>query len=261
MPIELTGKVVVVTGGGNGIGEALCQQFGDCGASVVVCDVNAEAAERVSSGLRKAGRRSLALKVDVTREADAARMVSETVEAFGRLDVLCNNAGIIASMQPIEGTTEEDWDRTFAVNAKGVFLCSKAAIPQMRKQGSGRILSTASQAGKTGIPTLGAYCASKAAVVLFTKTLALELATSNIQVNCVCPGSVDTAMTDREAEIVSRRTGESPQAIKQAWTNAVPMKRLATPADIAKVFVFLASSYADYMTGQAVNVCGGQEMH
>lgn len=259
--MDMTRKTVVVTGGGSGIGKAICVEFANHGANVVVCDINQVAAESVSKEIAASGKKSIALKIDVTDERDVGSMADKTVQEFGRLDVICNNAGIIPSMKKIEELSAHDWDKTFAVNAKGVFLCSKAVIPQMRKQGYGRILSTASQAGKTGIPLLGHYCASKAAVILLTKTLALELAATNIHVNSVCPGSVDTDMTNAEARMVSDMTGESAESIKKTWTNAVPMKKLATPRDIAKVFVFLASEYADYMTGQAINVTGGQESH
>ena len=259
--MNMKGKNIVVTGGGSGIGEAICIEFANHGANVAVCDINLNAAEKVSKKILNNGKKSIAIRVDVTKENDVREMVLETVKEFGSLEVICNNAGIIPSMKNIEDLPVEDWDKIFAVNTKGVFICSKAVIPQMRKQRYGRILNTASQAGKSGIPTLGHYCASKAAVILLTKSLALELATTNIHVNSVCPGSVDTPMTTLESEIVAKMTGGKAETIKQQWTDSVPMKKLASPQDIAKVFVFLASDYADYMTGQAVNVSGGQEMH
>jgi NAD(P)-dependent dehydrogenase (short-subunit alcohol dehydrogenase family) len=259
--IDLSGKNVAVTGGANGIGQAICTEFANHGANVAVCDINYDAAQKTAEEICAFGKSAVAVKVDVTNEADVNAMIENVVAKFGSLDVLCNNAGIINSMKKVEDITAQEWDKMFEVNSKGVFLCCKAVIPQMRKQNYGRILNTASQAGKTGIPLLGHYCASKAAVILLTKTLALELATENIHVNSVCPGSVDTDMTTLETEIVSKATGEDPAVIKKMWTDAVPMKKLASPRDIAKVFVFLASEYADYMTGQAVNVSGGQMMH
>ena len=259
--VDMKEKTVVVTGGGSGIGKAICKQFAHHGANVVVCDINMDAAEKVASEIRSLGKNSLALRIDVTNEEDVNGMVNKVVEEFGSLDVICNNAGVITSMKNVADITADEWERMFAVNTKGVFLCCKAVIPQMKKQGYGRIINTASQAGKKGIPLLGHYCASKAAVIMLTKTIALELATQNIHANCVCPGSVDTDMTDMEAAIVSKMTGEPAEDIKQQWTDSVPMKKLASPRDIAKVFIFLASEYADYMTGQAVNVSGGQEMN
>ena len=259
--MDLSNRTVVVTGGGSGIGKAICLQFAKHGANVVVGDINTSAAQNVANDICESGGDSIAINVDVTDENSVNNMVEEVVKKYGSLDVICNNAGIITSMRNVEDITVDEWEKMFAVNVKGVFICCKAVIPQMKKQGYGRILSTASQGGKKGLPLLGHYCATKASVILLTKTLALELAATNIHANCVCPGSVDTEMTALEAEIVSKMTGESPESIKQKWTDAVPMKRLAHPDDIAKVFVFLASEYADYMTGQAVNVSGGQEMN
>jgi NAD(P)-dependent dehydrogenase (short-subunit alcohol dehydrogenase family) len=261
MFMNLNGKSVIVTGGGSGIGKGICKEFADHGAQIAVCDINLAAAETVAAELNAQGSRAIAVQVDVTDEAQAEHMVAETVRAFGRIDILCNNAGIIRAMGPLESLSVAEWDLNFAVNAKGVFICSKAAIPEMRKQGYGRIINTASQCGKTGTPNLGHYSAAKAAVLLFTQTLALELAKTGITVNAVCPGSVDTEMTDREVEIMARQTGEDKVAIKKKWEAGVPIGRYATPKDIARVFVFLASEYADYMTGESVNVAGGQEMH
>lgn len=259
--MNFKGKTVVVTGGASGIGKGICLEFAELGANVVCSDMNFEAAQKVAEEVNAKGGKGLAIKADVTSEADAQRMVKETVDAFGSLDILCNNAGMIKAIAPLETLTVEEWDANFAVNAKGVFICSKAAIPQMRKQGYGRIINTASQCGKTGMPNFGHYCAAKAAVLLFTQTLALELATTNIHVNAVCPGSVDTEMTDREVEIITAKTGEDPVALKASFEAGVPIGRFAKPKDIARVFVFLASEYADYLTGENINVTGGQEMH
>lgn len=258
--VNFSGKTVVVTGGGNGIGRGICLEFADHGANVVCADLNFEAAQKVIAEVEERGVKGLAIKVNVADEADAQRMVAETVEKFGRLDFLCNNAGMIRAIKPLEELTVEEWDANFAVNAKGVFVCSKAAIPQMRKQGYGRILNTASQCGKKGTPDFGHYAAAKAAVLIFTQTLALELAKTNIHVNAVCPASVDTEMTDREIAIITAKTGEDPVALKASWEAGVPIGRYAKPKDIARVFVFLASEYADYLTGESINVAGGQEM-
>jgi len=259
--MDFTGKTVLVTGGASGIGEAICFEFANHGANVAVCDLNLDGAKRVADAIDASGKKSIAIKADVSIEADTKEMVRLTVEKFGRLDILINNAGIIAGFKRTMDLTVEEWDKTFAVNVRGVFLGCKAAIPYMLKQGYGRIINAASQMGKTAGDMIGHYSASKAAVILLTKTLAKEYATKNITVNCVCPGSVDTPMTHWEAERCHELSGIDPDEQIKKWIEAVPMKRLATPRDIAKVYVFLASEYADYMTGQAVNVCGGQEMH
>ena len=259
--MDMTGKTVAVTGGARGIGRAACIEFADNGASVVVCDIDLETAQKVADEINEMGAKAIAFKMDVTSESDAAAMVELAVKTFGSLDVMMNNAGIIDGFKKTYDLTVEEWDHTFAVNVKGVFIGCKAVIPQMRKQGYGRILNAASQMGKTAGDIIGHYSASKAAVILLTKTLAKELATENIHVNCICPGSVDTEMTAWEAQQFLDWQGIPVEQSYKNWESAIPMKRFATPRDIAKVYVFLASEYADYMTGQAVNVSGGQEMH
>lgn len=258
--MDLKGKSAIVTGGGQGIGRGIALALAKHGADVMVCDLNPESASNTAKEIEAMGRKSLAFQMDVTKEEDTKKMAQEAAGYFGKIDLLYNNAGTI-SMSEIENLEVEAWDRIFAVNCKGVFLCSKAVIPYMKKNGGGRIINTASQAGKTGLPLLTHYCATKAAVILFTKGLALELASHNILVNSICPGSVMTDMTVKESEWASLITGEAPQDILKKWEGAIPLKRYAEPADIANVAVFLASEYSSYMTGQAINVTGGQEMH
>lgn len=257
---DLGGKTAIVTGAATGIGRAIAQSLAKHGVSVLVCDLNLQAAGETVEMIENAGGKAFAFKMDVTSESDCAAMVKEALARFGRIDFLYNNAGAI-SMSTIEKMDAADWDRIFQVNCRGVFLCSRAVIPQMKKQGGGRIINTASQAGKTGLKLLTHYCATKAAVIGFTKGLALELADDNIRVNSFCPGSVMTDMTLREAKWASEINGGDPEEILKQWEQAIPLRRYATPDDIAKVAVFLASPSADYMTGQAVNVTGGQEMH
>lgn len=164
-------------------------------------------------------------------------------------------------MSTIEDMELSAWEKIFAVNCRGVFLCSRAVIPYMKKNGGGRIINTASQAGKTGLNLLTHYCATKGAVIAFTKGLALELAEDNIRVNCFCPGSVMTDMTRREANWAAEREGGEPEDYIKLWQKAIPLGRYADPYDIAKIAIFLASDLSDYMTGQAINISGGQEMH
>jgi meso-butanediol dehydrogenase / (S,S)-butanediol dehydrogenase / diacetyl reductase len=259
--MDFTGKTVLVTGGASGIGKATCFEFANHGANVAIMDINFEGAKEVANAIDASGGKCIAIEGDVSIEADTIDMVKLTVEKFGRIDILINNAGIIEGFKHTIDLTVEEWDKTFAVNTKGVFLGCKAAIPYMLKQGYGRIINAASQMGKTAGDIIGHYSASKAGVILLTKTLAKEFATSNINVNCICPGSVDTPMTHWEADRFHELIGIEHDDQIQRWADAVPMMRLATPRDIAKVYVFLASEYADYMTGQAVNVRGGQEMH
>ncbi|HYE67577.1 MAG TPA: SDR family NAD(P)-dependent oxidoreductase [Anaerovoracaceae bacterium] len=258
--MELKGKSAIVTGAGQGIGRGIALSLARHGADVMICDLNLDAAEKTAKEIEALGRKALPFKMDVTNEDDAKKMAQEAEKFFGKIDLLYNNAGTI-SMCKIEDLEVKAWERIFDVNCKGVFLCSKAVIPYMKKAGGGRIINTASQAGKTGLPLLTHYCATKAAVILFTKGLALELAPHNILVNSICPGSVMTDMTVKESEWASQITGEAPQEILKKWESAIPLQRYAQPDDIANVAVFLASEYSSYMTGQAINVSGGQEMH
>ncbi|MFJ7724609.1 SDR family NAD(P)-dependent oxidoreductase [Neobacillus sp. NPDC097160] len=258
--MDLKSKSVIVTGGGKGIGKGIALAFARHGADIMVCDLNMETAENTAKEIEALGRKALSFKMDVTNEEDTKRMAKAAVEYFGKIDVLCNNAGIV-KMSLIEETELKDWELQFAINCRGVFLCSKAVIPFMKKQGSGRIINTASQAGKTGLPLVTTYCATKAAVILFTKGLAMELAPYNILVNSVCPGSVNTDMTAQEAIWAAEKLGGTPASHIQKWKDAIPLNRLAEAEDIARVVVFLASDYSSYMTGQAINVTGGQTMH
>ena len=258
--IDLTGKNAIVTGAGTGIGRGIALELARHGANVMVCDRNMDGANETVRMIAEIGTRGYAFKMDVTSEESAEEMAKRCVEQFGSIDLLYNNAGTI-SMSTIEELTLDQWEKIFAVNCRGVFLCSRAVIPQMKKQGGGRIISTASQGGKTGLNLLTHYCATKAAVIGFTKGLALELCKDNILVNCFCPGSVMTDMTRREAQWAAEREGGKPEDYIRQWESAVPLGRYASPEDIANIAVFLASEYASYMTGQAINISGGQEMH
>lgn len=258
--ISLKNQVAIVTGGGAGIGRAICIALAAHGATVLAADMSLKNAEETVSMICAAGGQAAAMQVDVTSAADAEAMVARTVELFGKVDLLYNNAGI-CTVSEIEKMPEDWWDKIFAVNCKGVFLCSKAVIPQMKKQGSGRIINTASQAGKGAIPKQVHYCATKAAVIGFTRALAIELKDTGIRVNCFCPGSVMSEMTMREAQAVYELDGIEPEQSLKDWQAAIPLGRWVTPEDVADIAVFLASDYAEYMTGQAVNISGGQTMN
>lgn len=258
--ISLKEQVAIVTGGGAGIGRAICVALAAHGAKVLVADMSVKGAEETVNMICAAGGRASAMQVDVTKAADAEAMVAKAVELFGKVDLLYNNAGI-CTVSEIEKMPEDWWDKIFAVNCKGVFLCSKAVIPQMKKQGGGRIINTASQAGKGAIPKQVHYCATKSAVIGFTRALAMELKDTGIRVNCFCPGSVMSEMTMREAQAVYEIDGIEPEQSLKDWQAAIPLGRWVTPEDVADIAVFLASDYAEYMTGQAVNISGGQTMN
>lgn len=258
--ISLKDQAAIVTGGGAGIGRAICIALAAHGAKVLAADMSLTGAEETAAKIKEMGGEAAAVQVDVTNAADVQTMVDTAVQLFGKIDLLYNNAGI-CTVSEIEKMPEDWWDKIFAVNCKGVFLCSRAVIPQMKKQGSGRIINTASQAGKGAIPKQVHYCATKSAVIGFTRALAMELKDTGIRVNCFCPGSVMSEMTLREAQAVYEIDGIQPEDSLKAWQADIPLGRWVTPEDVADIAVFLASDYAEYMTGQAVNISGGQTMN
>lgn len=258
--ICLKGQTAIVTGGGSGIGRAICVSLAAHGANVIIACRSTDKGEETVELVKKIGGTAHFIKTDVTSKKDVQALVSATIEKYNRIDFLYNNAGV-CSVQDIETMPEDLWDGIFDVNCKGVFLCSQAVIPYMKKQGGGRIINTASQAGKGAFPYQVHYCATKAAVIGFTRALAMELKDTGIRVNCFCPGSVMDEMTICEAEAFERLNGIPAKESIKAWEQAIPLGRWVTPEDVAKTAVFLASDYAEYMTGQAVNISGGQCMN
>lgn len=242
-------KTVVVTGGGNGIGRATALRFAQEGARVVVGDIDAENAARVTQEIRGAGLTALAMSVDVTARDSVAAMIAGTVAAFGRVDVMCAIAGIAGEAAFVE-MTDAQWDRVLAVNLKGVFLCGQLAARQMIAQGSGgSIVNMASTNGLVGEQELAHYNASKFGVVGLTLTMAIELARHNIRVNAVCPGLIRTRLT---AELVADPTASA------EYLKKIPLGRFAQPEEVAGAFVFLASDDASFVTGTTLVVDGGQ---
>jgi len=250
---ELAGKVILVTGGGSGIGRASALLLSGAGARVSVADQSLSAATETAMMIRDAGQEAVAIQADVSEETSVVHMVDGTVSAFGRLDGAFNNAGIGAGRigalpQNIAEMPMSTWSRIIAVNLTGVWLCMKYELAHMQKQGhGGAIVNTASIAGLTGIPTASAYVASKHGVLGLTKTAALEYAASNIRVNAVCPGYVETGMTE---DLSTERIA--------AIVEKVPMKRMGTPAEIAQLVLWLLSERASYMTGAGLTVDGGK---
>ncbi|HLZ29470.1 MAG TPA: SDR family oxidoreductase [Chloroflexota bacterium] len=259
--MELDGQVAIVTGAGRGIGRAIALELAGLGASVAVAELNVAAAAETAAAVQQAGRQALAVGVDVTRAADRTAMVDQTLQMFGRIDILVNNAGIYRSASPLE-ITEEHWDTVMGVNARAVLFCAQAVLPTMLAARRGVIVSVASMAGKVASANSLPYAVSKAAVISLTKSLAVAYADSGVRVNCVCPGYVDTEMwaqIDREVGVA--RLGKQPGEYWQERVATVPLGRGAQPADVANVVGFLATSKADYLTGQAINVTGGLIMH
>jgi NAD(P)-dependent dehydrogenase (short-subunit alcohol dehydrogenase family) len=259
--VELDGQVAIVTGAGRGIGRAIALELAGLGADVAVAELNAESADQTAVEVKQTGRRALAVRADVTRGGDRKAMVDKTLQTFGRIDILVNNAGIYRSAPPIE-ITEDHWDAVLGVNAKAVLFCAQAVLPTMLAARRGLIISVASMAGKVASANSLPYAVSKAAVISLTRSLAAAYAHDGIRVNCVCPGYVDTdmwAQIDREVGV--ERLGKQPGEYWRDRVATIPLGRGAQPADVANVVGFLATSKADYMTGQAINVTGGLVMH
>ena len=258
---RLKGKIAIVTGGGSGIGRAICKALAAEGANVVVADINEQTAKETCSQISRSEGRYLSIKVDVRSESEVKHVVDETVRNFGRIDILCANAGVSTMNWAID-LTEEEWDYNMDVNAKGIFFCCKHVGKQMIKQGTGgKIVNTASMAGKIGASVLAHYSASKFAVVGLTQALADEFAKYKINVNAVCPGFVNTSMQERELQWEAKLRGITPEAVKQKMIELTPLGRIEEPEDVAKLVVFLASDESEFMTGQAINVTGGGCKH
>ncbi len=258
--MRLLGKAAIVTGAGRGIGRAVALALAREGADVLVAEVNPETGARTAAEVRALGRKGLPTTTDVTRLDQIEAMVHTAAASFGRLDILVNNAGIL-KVQDLFALNETDWDQTFAVNAKGLFFCLQAAARRMREQGGGAIVNVASIAGRGGRPIMVDYAATKAAVISITRSAAIALAPHRIRVNAVCPGMVDTAMWEHIDDVWGMQMQGLPKGEQmRRRLQSVPLGRMEQPEDVAKAVVFLASEEADYITGQALNVCGGLEM-
>ena len=250
---DIGAKVAIVTGAASGIGRAIAVSLSDLGATVVIADKAGDEAGKVAREIISAGGKAVAIKTDVAKARDVERMVQQVIDKFGRIDILVNNAGVI-SRQSFVDMTEADFDRTLAVNLKGVVLCSQAVAKHMIAQKSGKIVNMGSSFSSRGsvcnLSGGGAdYCASKAGVQAFTRVLAMELGPCGINVNAVAPGIVNTPMHEGLWE-----------GAVAYYANSVPLGRLAEPEDIADVVAFLATDAARYVTGQTIHVNGGQIM-
>jgi NAD(P)-dependent dehydrogenase (short-subunit alcohol dehydrogenase family) len=248
---SLTGKRALITGGASGIGRATALLFAREGAAVSVVDLDEAGGRAVAQIITDSGGQAIFVRCDVSQAADCQRAVQQTVDKLGGLDILFNNAGIICRASVLE-TSEEEWDRVMAVNVKSVFLLSKYAIPVMAQAGGGVIINTASGWGLVGGRKAAAYCASKGAVVLLTKAMALDHGEQNIRVNCICPGDTDTPMLRDEA----RQMGESDERFL-AEAAERPLQRIGQPEDIAQAALYLASDASSFVTGTALVVDGG----
>jgi len=258
----LQDRIAIVTGAAQGLGEALAHRLADEGCHVVVADVNVQGVRRVAEEIAaRTGRRALAMAVDVTNSQQVEEMVGRTVEEFGRLDILVANAGILRSYEITE-FPEDQWRKVIEVNLIGYFLCARAAARVMKAQRSGVIIQINSKSGKKGSLWNSAYAASKFGGIGLTQSIALDLAPYNVRVNAVCPGNLlDSPLwVDQLYEQYARKWNLTPEQVRVKYESQVPLGRGCTYEDVANVVVFLASDQAAYMTGQAINVTGGEEM-
>jgi NAD(P)-dependent dehydrogenase (short-subunit alcohol dehydrogenase family) len=247
--VRLAGKVAIVTGGARHIGAAYCRKLAEEGASVVIADILDGAA--VAAEIKAKGGKAMSLNIDVSKEEDTNRMAAEAVQAFGRIDILVNNAAIFINIQrhPFYEISADEWDRVSAVNIKGPFLCAKAVFPQMKEQRSGKIINISSSTAYWGTPNFLHYVASKAALIGMTRSLAREVGDYGICVNAIAPG------------LVEHEGQNAPKTLTELQLKARSIKRLQTPDDLMGTLMFLCSSDSDFMTGQAIVVDGGSIFH
>jgi NAD(P)-dependent dehydrogenase (short-subunit alcohol dehydrogenase family) len=252
---ELDGQVALVTGAGSGIGRAIAHALADAGARVAVTDIDLEAAQLAALEIPGA----IPMFLDVTSPENAETRVTEVEYALGPLDILVNNAGV-STMNRIQDLTIDEWDFNFDVNARGVFLMTRAVLPGMMTRRAGCIVNTASMAGKRAVPLLAHYAASKWACIGFTLSAAVELGPYGIRVNCVCPGFVETSMQEREIIWEGDLRGMSPSEVAEGYIRLTPLGRMETAEDVASVVRWLCSPAAQFVTGAAIDVTGGSHL-
>lgn len=258
--VEFDGKVAMVTGAAGSIGKGVAARLLQQGAKVFITDLHQEPLSGICDELGTCCR---SLAADVTVAEQVRAVVARATAAFdGRVDVLVNVAGTVGAGGRIEDLTEENWDRVHAVNCKGTFLLIREVVPIMKRIGGGSIVNFSSKSGKTGSALMTAYSSAKAAIIGLTQALAFELAADNIRVNCVCPGITEaTGVWDKVSADYVRTMGIPIDDVVKKFTSKVPLGRLARVEDVVEMTCFLASSRAGYMTGQAINITGGREMH
>jgi NAD(P)-dependent dehydrogenase (short-subunit alcohol dehydrogenase family) len=249
---DLTGKVALITGASRGIGEAIAKAYAAAGAKVVLSSRKQESVDGVAAQIAAAGGNALAVAAHTGDATAVQALVARTIETFGGLDILVNNAATNPHFGPIMTAEESQWDKILDVNVKGYFRLAQACAPHIRQRGGGKIINLASVAGKTPLPGMGIYCVSKAAVLMLTEVLAAELAADNIQVNAIAPGFIKTAF--------SRAIWDNP-ALHDAVTQAIPQQRLGATDELIGMALYLASPASSFTTGATIVIDGGQLLH
>ena len=255
MSERLKGRTAIVTGAGHGIGLATAQLFAEEGARVVLVERDRDAADAATAALVAAGHDAVVSHTDVSKSDQVAAAIALTVERFGTVDVLVNNAGVELK-RPVEDITEDEWDRVLSINLKGTFLMSKLVVPIMKAQRSGSIVNNSSVGNFIAAVNSTAYGASKAGMMALTRGMALELAPFNVRVNAVCPGVIDTPMNERNLT-----RADDPAAMRRSWYDITPLKRLGTPRDVAQSILFLAGDESSFITGTPLIIDGGRMAH
>jgi len=258
--MELKDKIALVTGGGSGIGAAICRAFAEAGAAVAVTDLKQEAAAEVASEIQQSGGTAESWELDVSDREAVESAADQAETELGPICIWVNNAGI-SRIVPFLECSDDTWDTTLRVNLTGTFYGCQAAIRRMLARGQGSILNMSSQSGKVGNSRYTAYCASKFGIIGLTQSLAVEFADKGIRVNALCPGVVFTPLWDTMLEDYAQKRGLRPEEVKPYLESKVPIGRLCEPEDVAKAAVYLASDEAAYVTGQAWNISGGAVMH
>jgi len=249
--MRLQNKVSLITGAASGIGKATAILFAKEGAKVAAADINVEGGEQTVEKIKDNGGEAIFVKADVTKDVDIKKLVEKTIQTYGKIDIVCNIAGII-TLGKITTLTEEDWDKCMAVNVKGIFLVCRHVIPEMARQGGGSIINVSSGAGIIGSPNSAVYCASKGAVLNLSKAMAIDHAHENIRVNAICPGVTDTPANDM---VVA--ASDNPEKARKETDKVILLGRIADPQEIAYGMLFLASDESSYVTGSALVVDGG----
>ncbi|MBP3041040.1 SDR family oxidoreductase [Bacillaceae bacterium Marseille-Q3522] len=257
--MRFTEKIAVVTGGGSGIGTGICHELAKEGATVFVTDINEELAIEVAEDISLKGEKAVPFKLDVTNFEEISALGEKIKREYGLIDFWVNNAGI-SKITPFFNHNEELWDSTLNINLKGQFLCCKVAIAQMLEKGKGSIVNMSSQSGKVGTSNYQAYCSSKAGVIGLTQSLSTEFASKGIRVNSVAPGVIYTPMWEKQKKDYAKKRNLDPDEVMNYFKSKIPARRIGTVEDVAKAVSFLLSDDSDYVTGQTINVNGGDIM-